>query len=228
MRLLVLLFCFLYGLICVKSALILTSPWQFRNRKTFKTKGSISSPNLALHLPNELPETKLTLSLKMPSCDSLKSLSSRSNPRIYTPTAPIPIPQSKEPKERISKSYNLLNNFKEYSSDSSDSSIASSPEIFLMSYEPEYAKLRKEQNEERKQKRLKRKEEKLARKNEDKRNSGFYFTKEEEKDLENYSRERSQRCRNVPTNVDSPNSNLEIDSDFGSQTKGGDCYSLSF
>lgn len=237
-----------YGLlICVESALLITSPWQFPNRKGIKMIGSTSTPDLKASESNdEFSNVKCFLSVKIPSSDSLKSSSSSSKgsgtPRVFTPSAPIPIPKfkSKETKERtrldsFTGSYDLVNNFEEASSDSSasSSSTSSSPELFVMSYEPEYAKILQIKKEEREKmklaKKLKRKEEKLAKK----RNSptfGLYYTEDEEANLENFSRERYQRGRFEPKKFAELelNEENETDSDFGSHAPKGECYSLSF
>lgn len=240
------------GLIIVESALLITSPWLYLNRKTFKSKGSASAPDLTVISElNEVPETKCPLTIKIPSSDSLKSSisSSKGTPRVYTRSSPIPILQTQETNDRIRldklrKSLSFNNDYQEIRSDSDDSdtsdsstgsSIASSPEMFIMSFVPEYAKIIQLEKEEREKakvaKKIKRKEDKLAKEKGMKLNSGHYFTEEEENEFRDAIRERSQ-CFRISSANDfvesrSSNSNVETDSDFGSAAK-GDCYSLSF
>ena len=218
------------GLIHIEAALHLTSPWLFKsNRNPLKSTSYTDSMG-----STKEPKKPVSIVVKSYSIGSL---------RAFTPSEPIPIPLVKKPVENENldspkKPFDFDVNYKAASSDSSGSSVPSShstsPEMFAMSYESEYAKflqLRKLEREERKLRtKMKKKAERLARKLKARRESStsrLYYTEGEKFDVEDYAKKRLQNCRFEPTNPVESNSDFENDSDFGGQAK-GDCYSLSF
>ena len=231
---------FLLFLVCglTNEAIFNAAPWLYMSRKsTLKPKSYQCDPERKETIQSHPPG--LTL-----NSGNLKSFSES---RVYIPSKPIPIKQTKESLEmakmecefkRISSD---VDDEEEILSDSSSSSASCSPGIFKMSYDPRHAELRrielKAKEERRNKRRAARIEEKKKKKFftiESKSNSDgpsleirYSDRDDSDSDHEDYRKHRRQKYNlGIKSQIDKENSN-DNDSDFG-ENNNDECFSLSF
>ena len=224
----------------LSEAAFITSPLGIKQKSFSRTT---SASNLKTSTSNE----KLTSPRirENTSCDSFKSTST-SSPRQRVKSEPIPIPYTDEALQSLksdplrrtdSVNWNLFIEKEESptsSPDSSDSSLGGLS-IFEMSYDPIYEEFKKKKQAERENRRKLKRELKDADTAAEKikfelLDPDLFFTKEEEEDLRNRSKEREYHCRFIPNadlNTETNNSDLDNDSDFGGEARKEECYSLS-